>query len=155
MKNLIKRIESAFGKDVYLLGEEKEGVQYWLEAPSWDCDWYWGFGYIETYTNNTQPQNSRDCSSHEHANGFMSWVIGWNGKEPKLINTTFNNSEAWRLVELFKRFYMFKDLASYYHGGSCGVTGLGDDKKNQLECDRINQIEIRYVMDEILNILKG
>ena len=36
----------------YLLGRDEEGINYWLEEPSWDCGWYWGFGYVETYTTN-------------------------------------------------------------------------------------------------------
>jgi hypothetical protein len=46
---LSKRKSHAFGKDIYLIGKDKSGTNYWLESPSWDCDWYWGFGYIETY----------------------------------------------------------------------------------------------------------
>ena len=47
-----KQTTTAFKKKIYLLGADAEGTKYWLEAPSWDCDWYWGFGYVETYTNN-------------------------------------------------------------------------------------------------------
>jgi len=67
-----KTKKHAFGKDVYLLGKDKHGIYYWLESPKWDCGWYWGFGYIETYTNNKQPQLAKDINSHEHANNFMS-----------------------------------------------------------------------------------
>ena len=31
-----------------------------LRRPSWDCDWYWGFGYL----------GNRDC--HFHLNGLES-----------------------------------------------------------------------------------
>ena len=48
---LNKKKIHVFGKDAYLLGKDDQGIQYWLESPSWDCDWYWGFGYVETYTN--------------------------------------------------------------------------------------------------------
>ena len=27
----------AFGKDVFLLGADKDDRYYWLEAPKWDC----------------------------------------------------------------------------------------------------------------------
>lgn len=29
-----------FGKRIYLLGADEDGIRYWLEEPSWDCDWY-------------------------------------------------------------------------------------------------------------------
>lgn len=45
-----KQRSRAFGKKIYLLGEDKCGDRYWLEEPFWDCGWYWGFGYIETYS---------------------------------------------------------------------------------------------------------
>ena len=34
-----------FGHKYYLLGADKEGIKYYLEEASWDCDWYWG-GWI-------------------------------------------------------------------------------------------------------------
>ena len=38
MKELIpKRMSRAFGKIVYLLGEDKDGTLYWLEEPKWNC----------------------------------------------------------------------------------------------------------------------
>ena len=43
-----KEKRKAFGKKIYLLGKDAEGVKYWLEEASWDCNWYYGFGYIET-----------------------------------------------------------------------------------------------------------
>lgn len=38
-----KEKRKAFGKNIYLLGEDTEGTKYWLEEASWDCNWYWGF----------------------------------------------------------------------------------------------------------------
>ncbi len=55
-----KQMDHAFNKDVYLLGKDSEGISYWLEAPSWDCGWYWGFGYVETYRSNRKPSTARD-----------------------------------------------------------------------------------------------
>jgi len=61
----------AFGRDVYLLGERKTGEWVWLEAPQWNCDWYWGFGYIEEYTVNKHPERARDIQSHSHWSGLV------------------------------------------------------------------------------------
>ena len=61
-----KQKSHAFGKDIYLLGKDSDGTMYWLEAARWDCKWYWGFGYVETYTNNNHTSRSRDISSHQH-----------------------------------------------------------------------------------------
>lgn len=66
-----KKISKAFGKKIYLLGINEYNTKYWLEEPKWDCGWYWGFGYIETYTNNNNPLNSKDISSHQHWEGTL------------------------------------------------------------------------------------
>lgn len=59
-----------FGKEVYLIGINEDGEKVFLEEPSWDCGWYWGFGYLETYTNNRQITRSRDIQSHSHFQDF-------------------------------------------------------------------------------------
>lgn len=90
-----KKISRAFNKNVYLLGKDTHNTYYWLEEPRWDCGWYWGFGYIETYTYNKRPDLSRDISSHQHATNFMSkWFIEWNGSKPILKETTFSEKEG-------------------------------------------------------------
>jgi len=94
-----KRVSQAFDKVVYLLGKDKEGTYYWLEEPHWDCGWYWGFGYIESYTNNTDPKFSRDVASHEHAEDFYPKWFG--SDDPILVEHTFSEEEGWELAELF------------------------------------------------------
>ena len=156
-KTLQKSESHAFTKDVYLLGEDEEGIKYWLEAPSWDCNHYWGFGYIETYTKNNSPATSKDINSHQHAGNFMDWCITWNGKEPILTETTFTEKEAWELCELFKRFYLFKDLAAYYTSGGCYVAEIKDDfiTKDLDKAKEINQGILRDIMDRIIKIVRG
>ena len=61
-----KQTLTIFGKKNYLLGTDQNGRKLFLVAPSWDCGWYWGFGYIETYTNNRHPERSKDIASHNH-----------------------------------------------------------------------------------------
>ena len=153
---LEKKQSNAFGKDVYLLGKDVDGVAYWLESPSWDCGWYWGFGYIETYTSNMMPSRSKDINSHQHAGDFMKWAIEWNGKDPKLKETTFSDNEAWQLSELFKRFELFKELAGYYHRGGAQIATIKneDSKKDAAKTKQINEVEIPYITGKILEILK-
>ena len=33
-----KKVTEAFDEKIYLLGKGKDGLWYWLEAPSWDCE---------------------------------------------------------------------------------------------------------------------
>jgi len=150
-----KEKSHAFKKDIYLLGANDEGILYWLEAPSWDCKWYWGFGYIETYTYNERPSQSHDITSHQHAENFMKWWIDINNNKPILKETTFSKKEGWELSELFKRFYMFRELAEYYHRGGAGISNSPElgDVKNLDEWNRINKEVIPEIMNRILKIL--
>jgi hypothetical protein len=119
MKTLIKKkVSHAFRKDIYLLGADKDGTFYWLEAPKWDCGWYWGFGYVETYTNNKSPERSKDISSHQHIDssflGQVGGVYVHNLHDcPKLHQPTFTEKEGWELSELFKQFYLLKEFAAF------------------------------------------
>ena len=156
-----KTKKHAFGKDVYLLGKDKHGIYYWLESPKWDCGWYWGFGYIETYTNNKQPQLAKDINSHEHANNFMSeFFTEWNGSDPKLTETTFSKSEGWELCELFKRFYILRETADMYHRSSAHVSKsiLESISKNKsldnVLAENINKIYIPKITNRIMEILQ-
>jgi len=150
-----KQKSYAFRKDIYLLGEDVEGQRYWLEAPSWDCDWYWGFGYVETYTNNRSPRNSRDIASHQHADRFMSkWFIEWNGSKPILVKQTFSEKEGWELSELFKQFYFLQKAAENFNRGKCHCAETTIEKwaKPKL-AKEINEVILPKVMNRILEIL--
>ena len=123
---IFKRKSHAFGKDVYLLGEKKTGELIWLQAASWDCNWYWGFGYIEEYTNNQHPESSRDINSHSHWSGLVGKQEKYNFEKkcfelssdyihhlndnPDMAATTLTDKESWELADLMQSFYTFKDM---------------------------------------------
>lgn len=146
-----KKQSHAFGKDVYLLGADEDGTYYWLEAPSWDCGHYWGFGYIETYTNNKFPSNSKDIDSHQHADDFYpKW---WGQSDSTLKKTTFTESEGWDLAELFKRFYTLKSSAEMFARGGCHVSGTSDYLIDEELAKRINEELIPETTKKIIEIL--
>ena len=150
-----KQKSHAFGKDTFLLGIDEQGIYYWLETPSWDCDWYWGFGYIETYTNNKHPHLSRDVSSHQHADKFLSeYFTSWNGSKPILKERTFSDKEGWELSELFSQFYFLKQAADNFGRGkaNCANTLIRLWKKPDL-VKEINEVILPMVMDRIIRIL--
>ena len=131
---IAKRSTTAFDKKIYLIGEDSDGIKHWLEEPSWDCDWYWGFGYIETYTNNNNPGRSKDIETHTHWNSY-------NGINKELTKTTFSKDEFDRLNELFVNFYESRDKASKAHNN------------NVLLYEELNQITIPKITAEIIKIL--
>jgi len=149
-----KRKSHAFGKDIYLLGKG-DGINYWIESPSWDCDRYWGFGYIETYTNNKNPKLSKDIASHSHADNFMSeYFTEWNGSKPILEDCTFDEEEGWELSELFKQFYHLKEQAEFWDRGkmNCADTKIKNWENKEL-ADKINKEIIPIITTRILEIL--
>lgn len=152
---VVKTKARGFGKDVYLLGAGEDGTYYWLEAASWDCGWYWGFGYIETYTNNKNPSIARDIQSHEHADKFMSeFFTEWNGSKPRLTQRTFTEAEGWELCELFKQYYILKETAEYFGRGKAHVanTQIADYKKPEL-VKKINEVRMPAIFNRIYEIL--
>lgn len=144
-----KRKAKVFGKDHFLLGADKEGTLYWLQAPSWDCGWYWGFGYIETFTNNQNPERSRDIESHQHADKFLSKFF-----MNILKQRTFTDHEGWELSELFEQYYFLRDCAENFGRGKCHCanTQAPTWKKPEL-VKEVNENLLPDVMKRIIEIL--
>ena len=151
-----KEKRKAFRKKIYLLGKDTEGVKYWLEEASWDCNWYYGFGYIETYTNNNFPEKSRDINSHEH---YDTKILknGFTPEEFKKIfpETPLNNSEIWKLNELMETFYTLKKYHAMLHTGGSHVTTNSISKflKNDAEYERLKNIVFPALFEKIYTIL--
>ena len=120
-----KQTTIAFKKKIYLLGADAEGTKYWLEAPSWDCDWYWGFGYVETYTNNNYPNRSRDINSHQHFDSLFlndSKVSAFDAFKEFFNETTLNEKEIHLLIDYMSSFYKLKDVAKTLGVGYSNMT---------------------------------
>ena len=165
-----KQVDKAFGKDVYLLGKYKTGEYFWLEQGKWDCDWYWGFGYIETYQNNRKPSKARDIDSHSHYSGFVGkkesydfdkkcFVLGSDYRhhlydDNDIAALVLTENESWQLADLMKSFYTLQDAAEIYHQGNSHITTVeGLNLKNKEAYDRINKIEIPAIMEAIYKLL--
>lgn len=165
-----KQQDHAFRKDVYLLGSDAEGIKYWLEAPSWDCDWYCCFGYIETYRNNRTPSKAVDIDSHQHADGkyipndesvqrrtaYNSYTGDTNIFTGQfLVNKTFDEKEGWRLRELMATFYQLKSTAAMFGRGGMHQTEnpLKEELQDAELAKRINEKLIPAITDAILSIL--
>lgn len=127
-----------------LLGKV-DGEKIYLSPPSWDCDWYWGFGYL----------GNKDC--HYHVDG-MDKDVGLHTAFKNHFGDTFivtNDNDVWTLAELFASFYTLKEYAEMCHTGGAHLTsnpckGL---LKNKSEEDRINNVVLPQVFEEIYKIL--
>lgn len=161
-KDIIKKQKShAFKKDIYLLGEDEQGIKYWLEAPSWDCEWYWGFGFVETYTNNNDPSIAKDINSHQHIRGFIGAqkkgeYINNLFDNPTFVKTTFIEDEGWTLTELFNTFYTLQKTAGIFNRGGSGTTTnpCQEILQNKELEDKINKELLPAIFKQIILILE-
>lgn len=147
-----------FGKKCFLLGQDKDGINYFLEAATWDCEWYWGGGYVETYTNNCNPVLSKDIKSHQHFDGlfFGGRKNGFDTFKEFLPVNPFTDSEIWQICELMKSFYIARKYADMVYTGGAHYTKNPAAKiiKSEDEYKRINNIVIPAIMESLYKILE-
>ena len=148
-----------FGKDIYFLGRDENGENYWLEAASWDCGWYWGFGYVETYTNNNNPELSRDINSHRHFDGLFLKENIFDGFHNALVETPLNNSEIWELLGYMKEFYIMREYSDLLNSGNRitskakNIKEEENETENKKEYKRINEKLMPELFEKIYKLL--
>lgn len=157
---LQKKKSHAFGRDTYLLGQDAEGTKYWLEEAKWDCNWYWGGGYVETYTNNNYPSMSKDIISHSHFDSLFFNNANKNGHDAFqefFVVTPFSDKEIWTICELMKSFYIARQYSDMLYCGGAHYTSnpARETIKNESEYKRINEVVIPSIMKALYNILEG
>lgn len=155
MEILKKRMSKAFGKNVYLLGEDKEGAKYWLEEASWDCGWYWGFGYVEAYTNNNEPNMARDITRHQRFDSMFLKKEIFSSYESFFAKSTLKEKEIWQLLELMQTFYTLKETASLLQFGGSHVTSnpLENLLKSEEQGKEINEKILPTLFAEVYKLL--
>jgi len=129
----------------WLLGKTKT-IHFYLEPAKWECGWYWGFGYIEGY------YKGRSWVSHTYKTDLLHYFFEWNGVGPYLEYTPFSEKEQWDLVELFRRFHIYRDLADLLHRGFTGVV-RSQPVEADIPADLVNKVWIPKVIAKIYCIL--
>ena len=164
---LKKEVRHAFGKDVYFIGKDKDGLKHWLEAPRWDCGWYWGFGYIEVYKQNWHPSKARDINSHSHWSGLVGQQEDYNfekscfvkGKYFNHINealsTPLTDKESWELSDLMKSFYTLTEMAEFYKNGNSHLTSTAISKEmvDTKKVKEINEVTLPKIFKRVIKIV--
>lgn len=111
-----------------------------IEKHSWDCDWYWGFGYIG------------NSNLHTHFDGVF---LGIETDINKIFEATkITQRDWWILRDLFVQAYALKNAAAVYRHGGHQISDPYDttvirnqDKESGLNCD------LSIVLDKIWEIL--
>lgn len=129
-----------------------------IECPSWDCDWYWGFGYLERWNNRT-----RDIDFHTHMDSCFrenkdgrscNWFDGM--KDLLDGGDVFtSDKDRWRFLEVVNTIYKLKETAEVFGRGGSHYTNnpCSELIKNHDEVRRINCELIPALIDEMYKIL--
>ena len=135
-----------------------DGEKIYLSAPSWDCDWYWGFGYlgnknchyhVDGLTKHEKYNFDKKCREYEFTNLFDGF------KKHFGTSLVVRDSQLWTLCELFKTFYTLKETAEVLGRGGANYTAnpCKDVIINKDEVKRINEVVLPTVFEEIYKIL--
>lgn len=151
-----KKTIQVFGQTYYLLGKDKDGINYWLEKESWDCGWYWGFGYIETFTNNRQPTRSIDISSHQHFDGLFMNRNMEEAFHELLVETPFTKDEVYELCDYMKTFYTLREVAELFKHGYSHQTERAriESLKDNDQYDLVNKQWLPEVFKRVHQIVE-
>ena len=117
-----------------------DGEKVWLAPPSWDCEWYWGYGYIE------------NKNLHTHFNLLGTTDNLFNAIQKRFDGTfSLQGSNLWVFCELMETFYTLKEIAEVYsRGGSHYASNpLADILRNPDEYKRINENLLPKIFIEI------
>ena len=130
----------------FLMGEV-DGEKIYLSAPSWDCDWYWGMGYI----------GNKNC--HYHLDGLTKThntdLCSAIRKEFGDSLTITDESDQWKFAELIQTAYNLRLTAEVLgRGGSHLTTNpCASIIMNKDEAKRINEKVLPAIFDAVEDIL--
>ena len=137
----------------YLLGT-KDGETYYLEKASWDCDWYWGFGYVKAY--HGKCTSDKAWRGHQH---FDTLFLGTGkcveGFKSFFDETPLTDREIWTLLELMQSFYIARRYSDMLcvHSAHITVNPAKDSIVNDAEYERINKEMIPAICEQVYKLL--
>lgn len=145
MKLLNNYLLNDYPEKTYLgLNQDDEPV--YMDRPSWDCDWYWGFGYIG------------NKNFHTHLNHLGSSHLYNNIKEYFKEFVLFDNDEdLWVFCEIVNNIYILRNTAELFYTGSSNMIyrpNLVDMIKNKSIAHDINSRLIPQLIDELYKVLQ-
>ena len=122
---------------VSILGEDIS-----IEKHSWDCNWYYGFGYI----------GNKDL--HCHATQFIHELL-WHDVKDVFEKSIFKtNDQFWIFKDLLKQAYTLKECAEIYqYGGHCITNSKTEIIKNKRKANSINK-DLKKILDQLWTFLE-
>lgn len=154
---LKKKTIRVFGNKYYLLGKSKDGDLYYMQEPEWQCGWYWGGLYLTVFTNQRQPERSRDISMHTH----FDYLFMQGNKccrdafKEYFKETVLTDSEIYELCDYMKTFYTLKSVAELFKNGYSHQTEHAkiEALKSEDQRDLVNKVWLPEVFKRIETLL--
>jgi hypothetical protein len=144
----------------------------YLEDFSWECDWYWGGGYISNINFHTHFDSCfldvPDIRGHCLGNFVTPWSANrsaksivvnngcsiWEDLSTFLDNPQYTSQQWWRIKDLFKQFYTLKEAAGVFqYGGHCTSNGRNPLELNKEMANKINKHIETVIIPEIRKAL--
>lgn len=159
MDTIKKKVITWNGKKYFLLGEGKDGYTYYLESFHFDCEWYWGGGYVVTFTNKNRPEKSKDFEMFTHFDTlFFNKSRASYIEYPEFFKkSTVSDKEMWEFLELMQSFYTARKYSDMIcRGGSSYTSNPNSDIiKSDVEYKRINDEVIPAIINSVYKLLGG
>ena len=133
-----------FTTDIVLWKLDGETVR--LARPSWDCGWYWGFGYIQNRNLHTHFDSFDRENNRNLHDSIKQRFTGWG----------LTDADTWTFCELIKTFYALKETAEVLGRGGSHYTKnpLAELIKNPAEVERINGEIMPALFDAIYTLFR-
>lgn len=155
-----KKIINGYDKKFYLLGRNKEGKTYWLASPSWDCDWYWGFGNLYVVSGNHNPKVNKNIEEMDHFKYLLLSDTTRLAKEvfdDFFVETSLNDNEIYQLLDYMMSCYNLRTTAEILNRGYSHQTETAkiDVLKNEDLANYINKTLLPAIFERINKLLGG
>lgn len=125
-----KQVSRRRGQLYFLLGKDADGNKYWLEQHEWSCDWYWSFGYVQSFVQNCSPEKAIDIETHTHFNSlFLNGEYIENYKVFFSGGVTLEDEKIWKLMEAMKSAYIASKYQKFLYCKGAYISSLPDEVK--------------------------
>lgn len=145
LEETAKPIKGKIMNEKIYLGKVKHGEKIWLTKHSWDCDWYWGFGYIGN-------QNW-----HFHINSLIDhpkeYHNKWTDITTHFSETWLTQGQWWVLRDLFISAYGLKKATEIYRYGGHQTSSSIPYLVISPEKAKIINDDLKIILDNIWDLL--
>lgn len=129
------------GEKRIFFGVDKESLEnIYINKPTWDCEWYWSFGYLGNSNNKT----------HYHLDGYAKRrnINIFDALNQDYHLNSVINDKLWLFCELSKTIYQLKESAEMFGRGGMHYTSnpYALDIKNEALVAQINNVLLPKIL---------